>query len=85
MKLLLKCILSLKKNDAKKEEDKKEDVVMSEEKKGKKKGDKKKKNDNAEDDEGNGSRSNHQRLQAVELFGYLIKDCQNCQESRGAL
>lgn len=58
---------------------------MAEDKKSKKVKDSKKKNETVEDDEGDGSRSNHQRLQAVELFGFLIKDCQNSEESRRAL
>jgi hypothetical protein len=35
--------------------------------------------------EGEGSRTNHQRLQAVELFGILLKECQTVAESREAL
>lgn len=37
----------------------------------------KKKKGGDNEDEGEGSRSNHQRLQAVELLGLLIKVCQN--------
>jgi hypothetical protein len=32
-----------------------------------------------------GSRTNHQRLQAVELFGILLKECQTNTDSREAL
>jgi len=28
-----------------------------------------------DEEDGEGSRSNHQRLQAVELLGFLIKEC----------
>lgn len=81
MKVILKCIVATK--EKKKEEVKKEEggdelmpaVVAT---------DKKKKKQNSED-EGNGSRSNHQRLQAVELLNHLIKDCRQHASSRKLL
>jgi hypothetical protein len=44
-----------------------------------------KKQNQQEDDSGSGSRSNHQRLQAVELLGHLIKDCTQHGSSRKLL
>lgn len=58
------------------------------EKSSKKGKDKKKQNKQGgehSEDEGDGSRSNHQRLQAVELFGLLIKESYNNEDARQAL
>lgn len=38
-----------------------------------------------DDEEGDGSRSNHQRLQAVDLFSYLIKDAFASEAAREQL
>lgn len=43
------------------------------------------KKDDDEEEDGDGSRSNHQRLQAVELFGFLIKESLNSEQARKAL
>jgi hypothetical protein len=47
--------------------------------------DSKKKKQKVNDEEGGGSRSNHQRLQAVELLNHLIKDCRQHASSRKLL
>jgi len=71
-KLLLKCILSLKAPASRKGSGAGDALMASDaESKSKKKQGKKAIGD---DEEGDGSRSNHQRLQAVDLFSYLIKD-----------
>lgn len=79
--MLLKCIAETK---SKKEEGKKEDgddlMKPKKEKKGKKGAE-----DEDDEESGSGSRSNHQRLQAVELLGYLIKECQGSEASREKL
>ncbi|CDW74667.1 UNKNOWN [Stylonychia lemnae] len=94
VKMLLKCIVSLKQGKDKTEgqaESRKESVsgdalMESDEKKNKKKDKKKnKKGDDDDEAEGDGSRSNHQRLQAVELFGLLIKESLNHELAREAL
>ncbi len=46
---------------------------------------KKKKKGTINEEEGQGSRSNHQRLQAVELLNHLIKDCRQHASSRKLL
>lgn len=74
LKLILKCIVSTK-APAEKKPDQEEDIMMKAEtgKSSKKK---------SESEDGDGARSNHQRLQAVELLGHLIKECSQHKDSR---
>jgi hypothetical protein len=61
-KVLIKCIAETKTKEEKKDDD--DELIKT--------ADKKKQKKDSED--GEGSRSNHQRLQAVELLGHLIKE-----------
>lgn len=84
VKMLLKCILSLK-NKAEAGSRKNSTATVDGQTESAKKSKAKAKTEDKEDEEGDGSRSNHQRLQAVELFGFLIKESQHSEQAKKAL